>query len=265
MSTPFLEFYADADLLTAIEFPSRPLGRTSETRTLQLWNDKSGENSAVTADVVFLLARRHESFTSTGAATLTLSAPASEIYEIYVDGEKHENFSHLTPGVITWTAGYVPEEGAVIAVTYEDESCTKQVLRVRSSGVVDPEATGIADDAQAESTGIGGTEYVEDEAVGTGDGSEVTFSLANPCIHALTVFLGGTPTTAYTLDEISGIIEFNTAPALDVVITATYHHYKVLQLGPIPPEAGRTIHVKAFAPPDAELTRADATLEVWAR
>jgi len=61
------------------------------------------------------------------------------------------------------------------------------------------------------------------EAVGTGDGSDVTFDLDHtPIGGSLVVKLDGVTTTDYTL--VGTTITFNTAPALNVAITADYRY-----------------------------------------
>jgi len=67
------------------------------------------------------------------------------------------------------------------------------------------------------------------EAVGTGDGSTVLFTLDNapvatPAVGdpARVVYLDGTPTTAYTINTATGGITFTTAPGTGVAITADY-------------------------------------------
>jgi hypothetical protein len=70
---------------------------------------------------------------------------------------------------------------------------------------------------------------VVDEAVGTGDGVEDTFSLDNTPVMpgSLTVYIDGTPqteTTDYTVDYVAGEITFTTAPAGSEVITASYDY-----------------------------------------
>lgn len=70
---------------------------------------------------------------------------------------------------------------------------------------------------------------VTDEAVGTGDGSTTDFALDMKHIDTstLVVELDGTPTVLYTLtgNNSAPIIEFNSAPAGSVVITASYDYY----------------------------------------
>jgi len=61
------------------------------------------------------------------------------------------------------------------------------------------------------------------EAVGTGDGSDLTFDLDHTPINGtLVVKLDGATTTDYTL--VGTTITFNTAPALNVAITADYRY-----------------------------------------
>lgn len=61
------------------------------------------------------------------------------------------------------------------------------------------------------------------EAVGTGDGTDATWSLLHePIAESLTVYLNGIETTDY--DVVGGTITFNTAPAAGVIITADYRY-----------------------------------------
>lgn len=63
------------------------------------------------------------------------------------------------------------------------------------------------------------------EAVGTGDGVAVAFSLVRRFVMgspALAVFLNGAPTSAFTLADDAGIITFASPPGAGVAITANY-------------------------------------------
>jgi len=68
---------------------------------------------------------------------------------------------------------------------------------------------------------------VTNEAVGTGDGLTKAFYLDHAPVKygSVTVKLGGTPTTGYTVDYVAGIIYFTTAPASGQAITADYTYY----------------------------------------
>lgn len=61
---------------------------------------------------------------------------------------------------------------------------------------------------------------VTGESVGTGDGSRTAFTLKFDCASALTVYLNGAATTAYTRS--GRTITFNSAPAVGAVVTADY-------------------------------------------
>lgn len=64
---------------------------------------------------------------------------------------------------------------------------------------------------------------VTDESIGTGDASEITFTLPHtPITDTLVVELNGIETTDYTLD--GAAITFNTAPGTGVAITASYRY-----------------------------------------
>ena len=76
-----------------------------------------------------------------------------------------------------------------------------------------------------------------DVAIGTGNASDTEFQLIKiyepgayqyvrniykPISATLVVKLDGTPTTAFTLDDSTGVITFNSAPGSSVAITATF-------------------------------------------
>lgn len=64
---------------------------------------------------------------------------------------------------------------------------------------------------------------VTDESIGTGDASEITFTLPHtPITDTLVVELNGIETTDYTLDGTA--ITFNIAPGTGVAITASYRY-----------------------------------------
>lgn len=67
---------------------------------------------------------------------------------------------------------------------------------------------------------------VTDEAVGTGDGSDTTFTLDHiPMVgSSLVVKVAGTLSLAYTFDDTTGVITFTAAPALSAAITASYQY-----------------------------------------
>jgi len=72
---------------------------------------------------------------------------------------------------------------------------------------------------------------VEDEVVGTGDGTTTTFSFANRYVVPETdrVYLDGVLQVRdadYTIDTDAGRITFATAPAQGVTITASYEFYR---------------------------------------
>jgi uncharacterized protein YuzE len=217
---------------------------------------------AADAEAVYLLVRRHEFFTADGVAdTVSLAVAPSRVYEVSINDMVTTDYER-TGKVITFNA--TPADDDAIHVIYEDETCVKQVMRVKSNGVEDPHSTGFLDDSESAFTPIGGTDSVEDEDVGTGDGEEVTYALANACVLAdtLVVEVADTPVTNFTLDAVSGVIEFDAAPT--GAITATYDYYLAHQIGGIPAGAARHIFVRGYAPSDATVTRADASLEVWA-
>jgi len=263
MSGPKMDFYnaADTELQTLVAFPTRPLGGTTNAVEVLLYNDKGKAESADDADVAFLLVRRYEDFTSDGTDTITLAVTPSRVYEVTVEDVITTDYTLTGADIVFDTA---PTLSDAILVIYEDETCTKQVMRVRSNGVEDPDATGFTDDLESAYTPIGGTDSVTDEEVGTGAGVDVLFQLDNPCILAdtLVVSVAGTPVTNFTLDEVTGSIEFDAAPT--GAITATYDYYLAHQIGGIPAGAARHIFVRGYAPSDATVTRADASLEVWA-
>ena len=71
-------------------------------------------------------------------------------------------------------------------------------------------------------------EKVEDEELGTGDGTQVEFQLQNAPVarEDLFVYLDGTATTAYTIDYLTGDVALDEAPGEGVNITASYNHAK---------------------------------------
>ncbi len=71
------------------------------------------------------------------------------------------------------------------------------------------------------------------ESIGTGTGSLQLFTLSCRDATDITIYLNGSPTTAYTLDNRTGTngqdqITFNSAPGDGVVITADYSSKKYL-------------------------------------
>ncbi|NCA74444.1 MAG: hypothetical protein EOM93_06350 [Gammaproteobacteria bacterium] len=218
---------------------------------------------AETASNVYLLARRRQTFVASGAS-VALAATPSRIYEAQINSAVVDQDGYtLTDKVLTFDPA--PTPGDSILVIYEDESCSLQMLQVKSSGLVDPFTVGISDDSQGSYLGIGGSAAVTDESVGVGDDSTVVFNLLFPCIveGTLVVEVDDTPTEV-TLDPVTGEIEFATAPADESVITASYRYYRVRQIGAINPGCARLVQLRGHAPTTATLAKGEAHLEVWA-
>ena len=218
---------------------------------------------AGTASDVYLLARRRETFVSSGSAAFTLAAIPSMVYEVTVDDVLKDDFT-TSDNVVT--LGSAPGSGSVVLVIYEDESCALQMIQVKSSGVTDPFSQSPVDDAESAYIGIGGHANVSGESVGTGDDSTVIFNLDYPCIidGTLEVEVDGSPVTNFTLDPIRGEIEFDTAPGDTLAITASYSRYKVHEIGAIPAACARKIQTRGHAATTATQGTAEASLEVWA-
>lgn len=79
--------------------------------------------------------------------------------------------------------------------------------------------------------------YGGDEAIGTGDGADLTFQLVRrytsaaetydkpiykPIAGTVTCKLAGVSTTAFTVDTTTGIVTFSVAPGVGVAITASF-------------------------------------------
>lgn len=78
---------------------------------------------------------------------------------------------------------------------------------------------------------------VVDQQIGVGDSSDTQFQLIKtytsgsqtytrpvykPVASTLSIELDGSPTTAFTLDDATGVVTFDSAPGMGVVITATF-------------------------------------------
>jgi hypothetical protein len=218
---------------------------------------------AGTASDVYLLARRRETFVSSGSAAFTLAVIPSMVYEVTVDDVLTDDYT-TSDNVVT--LGSAPGSGSMVVIIYEDESCSLQMIQVKSSGVTDPFSQSPVDDAESAYIGIGGHADVSGESVGTGDDSTVIFNLDYPCIidGTLEVEVDGSPVTNFTLDPIRGEIEFDTAPGDTLAITASYSRYKVHEIGAIPAACARKIQTRGHAATTATQGTAEASLEVWA-
>lgn len=218
---------------------------------------------AGTANNVYLLARRRETFIAAGSASFTLAALPTVIYEVTIDDTVTTGYEVSDDVVILDAA---PSSGSTVAIIYEDESCYLQMIQVKSSGVTDPFSQSPIDDAETAYVGIGGHTDIVDEAVGTGDGETTVFTLDNPCIidGTLEVDIDGSPETGFTLDPIRGEIEFDTAPGDTLPITASYSRYKAHQIGAIPAACARKVQTRGHAATTATQGTAEASLEVWA-
>jgi hypothetical protein len=218
---------------------------------------------AGSASDVYLLARRRETFISSGSAAFALTVIPSMVYEVMVNDVLTDDYT-ISDNVVT--LGSAPGSGSVVVIIYEDESCSLQMIQVKSSGVTDPFSQSPVDDAESAYIGIGGHADVSGESVGTGDDSTVIFNLDYPCIidGTLEVEVDGSPVTNFTLDPIRGEIEFDTAPGDTLAITASYSRYKVHEIGAIPAACARKIQTRGHAATTATQGTAEASLEVWA-
>ncbi len=187
----------------------------------------------------------------------------SMVYEVMVNDVLTDDYT-TSDNVVT--LGSAPGSGSVVLIIYEDESCSLQMIQVKSSGVTDPFSQSPVDDAETAYIGIGGHEDVSGEAVGTWDDATVIFALDNPCIieGSLEVQVDGSTVTNYTLDPIRGEIEFDAAPGDTLAITASYSRYKIHQIGAIPAACARKVQTRGHAATTATQGTAEASLEVWA-
>lgn len=216
---------------------------------------------AGTAENVYVLARRRQTFLASGDS-VTLAEVPSTVYEVSVNGIVTADYT-VDGKVVTLDAS--PTPGDSILVIYEDESCSQQMLQVRSNGVEDPFSVGIVDDVQGAFLGVGGSIVVTDAHVGEGDDATTVFTLPSPCIVGGTLAVKvDSSETEVSLDPVTGEIEFDTAPGDGNEITASYRAYRIRQIGAIPPGCARHIQLRGHAPTTATQSRGEAHLEVWA-
>lgn len=125
----------------------------------------------------------------------------------------------------------------VIAKDVESGLTSSAIFTVEPSIKLTPDKVIAGDTISVSGTGfVGGTSAivlygvttttVTAEAVGTGDGTRKSWSLANKPVESISeIRVAGVATTAYTLDYVNGIITFDTAPASGAAIEADYKYY----------------------------------------
>lgn len=146
-----------------------------------------------------------------------------------------------------------PTVNAAVQFYYVDTVCQGGYYEARSSGIDNPYSqTGFVDDSESAFYRIGGLFSVTGKLVGTGNGSTVAFSLGDTMVRSLgTVTVGGTETTDYALNNVTGVVTFGTAPSSGAEIRATYVYERSHRIGNIKQWCGRRLYLRAAIPQDA--------------
>lgn len=220
---------------------------------------------AGTAADVYLLARRRETFIAAGNDYFELKTSPSRVYEVIVNDAAVSSEDYGFADNVVYLDD-TPDSGAIVVIIYEDESCTLQMIQVKSSGVEDPFSQSPGDDDEDNYVGIGGTGEITEDAIGNGDDNNTIFSLTYPCVIESTVVVKveGVAVSNYLLDPIRGEIEFDAPVGNGDSVTADYVYYKTHKIGAIPPACARLVQTRGHAATTATQAIAEAALEVWA-
>ena len=147
----------------------------------------------------------------------------------------------------------VPAANVAIQFSYIDAVCQNGYYEMRSSGIMNVfSKSGMADDAETAFYKMGGIFSQSLKLIGTGDGATLAFTTGDTLIKSVTkVTVGGTETTDYSVNNVTGTITFGTAPAKSAEIRATYTYERGHSLGNIKQWCGRKCFVRSSLPYDA--------------
>lgn len=203
-------------------------------------------------DTVHIVARRKlQMLGVTSQVAFVLAVAVARVFEVYIDGTQNTDWA-FSASTNTLTFDTAPTEDATIVVYCEDETATQQVFRTRSYGISDPYGgSGMSSDAEATATAIGGATTISTWTyLGVGDASETQFEIGYSPIVAgsVSVKVGDTETTDFTVATLTGIITLGSAPASGVSVYAKYTYEHAHQIGAISAGCARQIYVKALVP-----------------
>ena len=146
-----------------------------------------------------------------------------------------------------------PGTNTAVQFYYIDTVCQNGYYEARSSGVLNPlSQSGITDDAETAFYKLGGLLSVSSKLIGTGDGATLAFATGTPLIKEITkVTAAGVEITDYSVNNVTGVITFGTAPASAAEVRATYTYERGHKIGNIPQWCGRKCFVRCTLPYDA--------------
>ncbi len=157
-----------------------------------------------------------------------------------------------------------PEAGEAVLFSYADPVSQGGYYEVRSSGVDNPYSqSNFVDDAESSFFKIGGALEYDNRLIGTGDGATKAFATGTPLIREITgVTVGGVPETEYSVNNVTGVITFTTAPATDAEIRMSYSYERGHRIGNIRQWCARRCYIRVSLPYDAPNAVLSARLRV---
>jgi len=146
-----------------------------------------------------------------------------------------------------------PVANAAIQFYYIDTVCQNGYYEARSSGILNPlSQSGITDDAESAYYKLGGLLSLTSKLIGTGDGSTLVFDTGTPLIKTVSkMTVSGVEVADYSINNVTGVITFGTAPASAAEVRATYTYERGHKIGAIPQWCGRKCFLRCTLPYDA--------------
>lgn len=168
------------------------------------------------------------------------------------------------------TSLYIPSAPAAnvaVSAWYVDSLVQAGYFECRSSGLMNPlNVSGVSDDAEAAYYPIGGMLTRANHLVGTGNGTNKDFNTGTPLIFEVTgVTVGGSPVADYTVNTVSGVIQFVSPPANNAEVRASYRYERAHRVGNIKQWTARKAFVRVNVPFDGPNESLAAQIRVVAQ
>lgn len=211
-----------------------------------------------------LTARQLAQWAGDGAKKrFTLPTRCLDVIQAKVGGEiKGTGEYEIQDGGMTFVLPAAPAINVAVQVYYVDPVVQSGYYECRSSGIKNPlNVSGVTDDAETAYFGLGGLLERTNHLVGTGNGSNKNFDTGTPLILRVSqVTVGGAPVTDFSVNAISGVIQFVVAPANNAEVRASYKYERAHRIGNIKLWTARKIAVRVNVPYDAPCASLSAVI-----
>jgi len=219
------------------------------------------------ADAVVITMEQVASFAGNGSSQMfTLPSRCLTPIKLLVGGVEvaHETGYTLMDGGNSLYINEAPEASEAILFAYSDTVCQGGYYEVRSSGIDNPlQQDDFADDEESAFYKLGGVLSQTGKLIGTGNGSKKVFETGTPMVVSVSkVTVGGTEVADYSLNNVTGVLTFQTAPSNNAEVRIDYKYERSHRIGNIPKWAGRRCYLRATLPYDAPNAVLTARLRV---